>query len=102
MKVAPITYTEIGLGLGVLILGYIAYKTYQGIQDGSITKTVTDAVSSAGDYVVTKSATAVDVRNDPGDSPLKSAQNWFADTVMRGQDAGATSFTGAFFKGLFT
>lgn len=89
MKTAPITITEMAMIGGVVVLGVIAYKAYNAFQTASLS----GAVSAVSDFV--------DVRATAPSSALGTSQGWVADTVQRGQDAGAGSFVTSFFTGIF-
>lgn len=87
MKTAPITVTEVVLIGGVCVAAYFGWKVYQA------------ATSVTLEHAIDTAATAVD-RRGVSDSVLGKSQGWFADTVQKGQDAGASSFVTSFFTGL--
>lgn len=96
MKTAPITYTEIAVIGGVVVLGYFAYRAYNKVSD-TLSNLTPDAVISA-------TATAVDVRapdQNPNALSLGGVQQAVSNAVQRGQDAGASNFLTAYFTGLF-
>lgn len=88
MKIAPITHTEIVVIGGVLVAGFLAWKAYKTVKNVSVSQ------------VVETAANTVDVRTTAPDSALGASQSWFADTVEKGQRAGASTFVTSFFTGL--
>jgi hypothetical protein len=93
MKTAPITVTEIVLVVAGGIALYGAFRAYKAFSNTTISSVASDLVNAG--------AVAVDVRDTQPTSVLGTSQNWFADTVQKGQDAGSTTFVGSFFNGLF-
>lgn len=88
MKVQPPTITEVAIIGGLCVAGYLVYTAYKAASEITTDK----VVAAASDFV--------DQRKDP-QSTLGQSQDWFSNTVQKGQDAGASTFVTSFFTGLF-
>lgn len=86
MNIQKPTITEAAIIGAVVIGGFLAWRAWR-------------AMPKTLDQAIDRAATAVDQRQNQ-DSALGGVQSWFADTVQKGQDAGASNFVTSFFTGL--
>lgn len=110
MKTAPITYTEMVVIGGACVFGFVVWRASQKVSDtfASVPKIGDAIVTAPSDLVLwmeenNKAATKTALQNLAEKYPdnRTPAQNWVADTVQKGQDAGAGTFVTSFFTGLF-
>ena len=101
---APIQARDILIG--VVVIGGV-YVMFQAAK--SFKETANAASAAVSDFVnggaVRMAANTVDARTstqDPNELSLGGIQQAVSNTVQRGQDAGATNFVSAYFKGLFS
>jgi len=87
MNIQKPTVTEVAVIGVVLVGGFLAWRAWR-------------ALPKSVNAIVDTAASTVDQRQSAPDSVLGSAQSWFADTVQKGQDAGASNFVTSFFTGL--
>lgn len=116
MKTAPITVTEIAVIGGACVVGFLAWRAYSSLPSpddavAAIKKSIADGkeavVTAPADFVVwtannNKTATDQAMENLRAKYPNQrtGVQDWVAETVLKGQDAGASSFITSFFIGL--
>lgn len=110
MKTAPITITEIAVIGGVCVVGFLAWRAYSSLPSPSqAANTAKDAITAApADFAAwtannNKTATEQAQKNllEKYPNQRTDVQDWVAETVRKGQDAGASSFVTSFFTGIF-
>lgn len=103
---APVSSGDVLIGVVLLVGGVVAYRALSRVAEAyDALPTPSKIVTGATDYMTTnnqKAAVQMQAYLDQKYPDQRTpAQSWVAETVQKGQDAGADSFIGSFFTGLF-
>lgn len=103
---APVSSGDVLIGVVLLVGGVVAYRTLSRVAEAyDVLPTPSKVIDNTTDYFKSNNAAAAAQMQTYLDQKYPDqrtpAQTWVAETVQKGQDAGATSFVSSFFTGLF-